>query len=129
LLFAALVGCRPAPQTNTIIDKAESPDGTSLAILVDRSYHMARVSDEYFLIVIPASRDVNEAIRTAHIGDSAALVATWASQLRLRWQSDDVLVVVCKSCGLEAIDVIKKLDHIGSVKVIYEGLPEHTAFD
>ena len=125
---AALAGCKPAPMTNTLVDRAQSPDGKSSAILVDRYYHAARVSDGFFLIVIPSSQNVDEAVNAPDIGDSSALVATWASKVRLRWQSNDTLLVICDSCGLKPIDVSKKLDHIGTTKIVFVGFPEHTAY-
>jgi len=111
-----------------VVDKAQSPDGTLSAILVDRYYHAALSSDEFFVIVISNGQDVVEAINARDIGDPAPLVATRAEKVRLRWQSNDTLLVICDSCGLEAIDINKKLDHVGSVKIIYQGFPEHTAY-
>jgi len=124
----ALLGCAPAPMKNTVLTKADSPDGKSSALLVDRYYHAARVADEFFLIVIPSNQDADQAINARHIGDSSALVASWASKIRLRWQSKDVLLVICDSCGLKPINISKKLDHIGSTKIVYEGFPRHTAY-
>ncbi len=89
LSFAILLlGCKPAPTKNTIIAKAESPDGKSSAVLVERYYQAARVSDVFFLVVIPVTHDVNEAKNARHIGDTSALVATRADKVRLRWQND-----------------------------------------
>jgi hypothetical protein len=129
LVFAAaLLSCKPAPQTNTVVDKAQSPNGRLSAILVNRHYHAARISDEFFIVLIPSGQSVDEAINARHIGDSAPLVATWANKVQLRWQSNDKLLVICDSCGLRAIDISKKLDRVGSVKISYEGFPEHTAY-
>jgi len=127
-LFAGLAGCKPVPVTNTVVDMAKSPDEKTSAILVDRYYHAARISDEFFLILIPSSQNIDEVVKARHIGDSSALVATWASKVRLHWQSNDTLLVTCDSCGLRPIDISKKLDHIGSFKIIYLGFPEHTAY-
>jgi hypothetical protein len=124
LAFAGLMGCRPAPMTNTVIAQAKSPDGKRNAILVDRYLHAARVSDGFFLIVIPDNQDLTEAINARNIGDSSALVATWADKVQLRWQDTSTLLVVCDSCGLRTIDVLKKLDHVGPTKIIYQGFPD-----
>lgn len=113
--------------TNTVVTQALSPDGKSSALLVDRHYQAARMSDEFFLIVISGSQSADEAIAARHIGDSAALVATWAGKVQLHWQSDDALLVTCDSCGLEAINISKKLDHVGSSKIVYHGFPAHIA--
>jgi hypothetical protein len=122
------MSCR-AKQTNTVVDKAQSPDGKLSAIFVDRYYHAARISDEFFLIVIPSRQNADEAINSRHIDDSSPLIATWANKVRVRWQSKDALLVICDSCGLEAINISKKLDHAGPIKIIYQGFPEHTAFE
>jgi hypothetical protein len=127
-LASALVSCKPAPMTNTVVAEATSPDGKSSALLVDRYYQAALAADEFFLIVIPRSQRTDQAINARHIGDRAALVATWASKVRLRWGSNDTLLVSCDSCGLKPIDISKRLDHIGSVKIVYQGFPEHTAY-
>ena len=122
-----LMGCKPAQMTNTVVARAQSPDGKSAALLVDRSYKAARVPDEFFLIVIASDEKPEEAIAEKHLGDSAALVATWANKVRLRWQANDVLVAACESCGLEAINISKEEDHVGTTKVLYEGFPTHIA--
>jgi hypothetical protein len=127
LALIGLAGCR-APQTNTVVAKAESPDGKHLALLVDRYFHAARISDEFFLIVVPTSQDVDQAINSGDIDVRSVLMATYASRVRVRWQDNDTLVATCDSCGLRAIDVIRKRDHLGSLKVIYQGFPEHTAY-
>jgi hypothetical protein len=79
------------------------------------------------LIVIPSGQDANEAVNARHIGDSSALVAIWAGKVQLRWLSGDALLVVCDSCGLKPIDISKKLDHIGTIKIVYQGFPVGTA--
>lgn len=113
---------------NTVVVRSESPDGKSSAILVDRYYQAARVSDEFFLIVVPSGQDADAAINVRQIGESSALVATLANKVQLRWQDNSTLLVVCDSCGLQAIDISKKLDHIGNTKIVYQGFPEHTAY-
>lgn len=127
LLPILLLACTPAPMKNTVVTKADSPDGKSSAVLVDRYYHAARVPDEFFLIVIPSNQDANEAINARGIGDSSALVAIWASKVQLRWHGDDTLLVVCDSCGLKPVDISKKLDRIGTIKILYQGFPAGTA--
>lgn len=127
-LLILLVGCRPAPTTNTVVARVQSPDGKTSAILVDRYYHIARVSDGFFLILVPRNQNASEAINARDIGNSSVLVATWASKVQLRWQSNDTLLVICNSCGLKPIDISKKSNNLGSVKIIYRGFPEHTAY-
>ena len=122
-----LMGCKPAPMTNTIVTQAQSPNGKASALLVDRSYKAARVPDEFFVIVIGSDKKPEEAIAERHLGVSAVLVATWANKVRLRWQTDDVLIAVCESCGLEAINISKKEDHVGTITVLYEGFPARIA--
>jgi len=126
-LLIALMGCKAAPTTNTVVAQAQSPDGKSSTLLVDRHYDAARVADEFFLIVIPGSQSADEAMAAKHIGDSAALVATWAGKVQLRWQSNDLLLVSCDSCGLEATNIAKKLDQVGPTKIVYQGFPAHIA--
>jgi len=113
---------------NTVVAKAESPDGTLVAVLVDPYYQVARVADGFFLIVVPNGQDVNLAISARDIGDSSALVATWANKVQIRWQDNSTLLVICDSCGLRAIDISKKLDHIGPTRIIYQGFPKGTAY-
>lgn len=127
-LVAAMTGCASAPATNTVVASARSPDGSHLALLVDRYYHAALTSDGFFLIVVAGDRSVDEAINARNIGDSAALVATWANKVKLHWLSDKTLLVICNSCGLKPIDIVKRADHAGSTKILYQGFPKHTAF-
>lgn len=128
VLVSVLVNCKRAQTTNTIVVRVTSPDGKFSALLVDRYYHAARVSDEFFLIVIPGDQNERQAVNARDIGDASALVTTRATKLQLRWQSNDTLLVICDWCGLKAIDISKKIDRIGSVKIIYQGFPEHTAY-
>jgi hypothetical protein len=127
LLLTAFIGCEAAPMTNTVVAQAQSPDGQSSALLVDRHYEAARLPDEFFLIVIPVSRSADAAIGAKDIGDSAALVATWASKVQVSWQRNDVLFVTCEACGLEAINIAKKLYNVGWTKIIYQGFPTRIA--
>jgi hypothetical protein len=127
-LLATLISCKPFPTTNTVIVKAESPDGKLSALLVDRFYHAARISDGFFLIVISSTRNADEAVNAQNIGESAALVATRADKVQLRWQDNETLVAICDSCGLEAIDISKELDRIESTKIVYQGFPDRTAY-
>lgn len=127
-MLIALMGCKPAPMTNTVVAEARSPDGALDALLVERHVHAALSSNSYFLITIPAAQTQAEALNARNIGDSAALVATRADKVQLRWQDSSTLLVICNSCGLQAIDISKKLDHIGKTKIVYQGFPEHTAY-
>jgi hypothetical protein len=127
LLPILLLACTPVQMKNTVVAKADSPDGKSSAVLVDRYYHAARVPDEFFLIVIPSNQDTNEAINARGIGNSSALVAIWASKIQLRWHGNDTLLVVCDSCDLKPIDISKKVDRIGTIKIVYQGFPAGTA--
>lgn len=127
-LPAVLIGCKAAPTTNTVVAKAQSPDGKTSALLVDRYYHTARVSDGFFLILVPSSQSATEAINARNIGGSAVLIATWASKVQLQWKDNHTLLVVCNSCGLKAIDISKKLDRLGPTTIVYQGFPVHTAY-
>lgn len=130
ILLLTLTSCKSAPTTNTIVSKAQSPNGKLSAILVDRYYHNALTSDMFFLMVIPRGRNISEVLNASNrtIHNSSPLVANWASKVQLRWKDNDTLLVICDSCGLKAIDISKKLDHTGSTKIIYKGFPEHTAY-
>lgn len=129
LLIAALaVSCR-APQNNTIVAKAVSPDGKLRAVLVDRYIRAALSSDEFFLVVEDSQVNMKHSITDPDIGDRAALIATGAEKVGLQWQNIDTLAVICDACGLKAIDISKKLDHVGGTRLIYRGFPKGTAYD
>jgi hypothetical protein len=121
-LCAASSGCRAAT-TNTVVARAVAPDGRRVAVLLDRYYHLARVSDEFFVIIVPDASGVDAAIKRPHIGDDAAFVATNAGKVRVQWVRRDTLVVTCEACGLQSIDVMKRVDHLGSVTVLHRGVP------
>jgi hypothetical protein len=123
VLLAIVFGCRPFAVTNTVVSKATSPNAKVVAILVDRRYHNARSSDEFSLILVQGTQSANSAIAARHIGESAALVATYASKLQLSWENDSTLRVVCNSCGLRPIDIEKKLTHLNAINIRYEGFP------
>lgn len=127
-LMATAIGCKTAPMTNTVVCRADSPSGGSSALLVERYVHAALSSNQFYLLVLSKNQDISKAVNDKDIGDSSPLVATLAGKVQLLWQSDNRLLVICDSCGLKAIDISKKLDHIGSVNINYRGFPEHTAY-
>ena len=127
LLLGLALACAAAPQTNSVVDKALSPDGRYLAVLVERYYHIARVSDEFFLMLMPAGQNVEDAISASNADLPAAFVATSAKGVRLLWKDDETLQVACESCGLQSIDIVKKLEHVGPIKIVYVGFPVGTA--
>jgi hypothetical protein len=127
-LVLALTGCKPAPMTNTIIDKRLSPDGHSYAILVERYRHAALNANIFYVVVAPRGEDVANIINNENIEASAAIVATKANRLKLSWENQTTVRVQCDACGIEAIDIMKKVDHSGGYKFFYVGLPEHTAY-
>lgn len=121
-----VLGCFGSTAT-LIVDQVVSPDGSHIAMLVDRYYDATRGSDEFFVIVVAGKEFASRAATMRHIGESAVLVATRAGKVRLRWQSDATLLVKCDACGLEAIDIQKKEDRSGTVSIIYQGFPEDAA--
>ena len=115
--------------TNTIITQAGSSDGSSSAVLIRRYRRAALSNDAYYVVVIPKGKDVQRVINEEAIGKSAVLAATLASQVTLVWQQDGTLHVICKACGLEAIDIMTKRRQAGRNKVVYDGFPQHTAYE
>jgi hypothetical protein len=128
VLSAVLLGCETAPMTNTVISRADNPNGQSSALLVERYYHAALSADQIYLFLLPKDHELTKALNDKDIGDSSALVATGAQRVVLKWENSGTLLVICDACGIEAIDISKKLDHIGSTKIVYQGFPEHTAY-
>ncbi len=128
MVSMVFLGCKTVPMTNTIVNRADSPNGKSSALLIERYYHAALNANQFYLLVLSKEQDPNGAINDKDIGDSAALVATKASRVELKWDPSGTLLVSCDSCGIQAIDVSKELDHLGSTKIVYQGFPEHTAY-
>ena len=117
-----------APMTNTVIRRADNPYRKASALLVERYYKAALGNDQFYLLVVADGQDANKAINDDSIAESSALVATLAGKVQLRWQDRDTLLVICDRCGLEAVDISKKLDNLGSTKIVYHGFPAHTAY-
>jgi hypothetical protein len=128
--FVMLPGCKAthALMTNTIVRQVANPYRKTSAVLVERYYKAALSNDQFYLLLLSDQQNANRTINDEDIADSSALVATLAGKVQLRWQDKDRLMVICDSCGLEAVDISKKLDHIGSTKIVYQGIPEHTAY-
>lgn len=122
------LGCRTAPMTNTVVTHADNPNGRSSAVLVERYYHAALSSNQFYLLLLPKEQNIDKAAGVKNLAESSVFVGTLASKVQLRWESRDTLLVICDSCGLEAIDISKKLDHLGSTKIVYQGFPKHTAY-
>ena len=132
--FTALLllagGCQHrAPMTNTILATASAPDGSSSAVLIRRYRHAALNNDLFYVVLIPTGADIQKVINDEDIGNSAVLVATSASRVKLQWKQDNALHVICDACGLEPIDIMKKRRQAGQNTVVYDGFPQHTAYD
>ena len=119
-----LAGCAPPSASNSIAVREQGPDGNQLAVLVDRTYLKSRSSDEFFLLVVHPSANLEEAIAPRDIWNSSALVATNAERVKLQWQGNDTLRVICDSCELRPIDIEPRVDRLGAVTIVYEGVPE-----
>ncbi len=122
------MSCEHVTTTNVVVAKAQSADGRSIALLVERHYKAARISDGFFLLIVAGDNDVDKAIQDADIASASVLIATSAANVHIRWESNELLVVECDSCGLKPIDISKKLDQLGSIRIIYRGFPDHTAY-
>ena len=129
ILIIGVSGCGRVPATNTIAVQAQRPDGQLSAILVKRELKVALSADEFFLILVPHKKNVDEAISESDIGDSAAFVATSADKVRLQWLNNDTLIVECNSCGLKPIDIEKKVDQVAQTRIAYRGFPRGTAYE
>jgi hypothetical protein len=127
LAFAPL-GCKTAPITNAIVSRADNPNGETSALLVQRYRRAALTSDGFYLLIVSKNQDVSKAINNEAIHNSSALVATSAKLVQLHWQDRGTLIISCASCGLQAVDITKKLNHVGPFRIIYEGFPKHTAY-
>ena len=114
--------------TNIVVYRADNPSGQLSALLVERSYRAALNANQFYLLVLPKEENLETALNDKDIGDSSALVATKARRVVLRWEDNGNLLVICNSCGIEAIDISKKLNHLGTTKIVYQDFPEHTAY-
>ena len=123
-----LIGCRPSPMTNTVVNQARNPNGRSSAILVERYRHAALSSNVFYVLIISTNEDVVKVTNDENIAKRSALVATKASRLKLAYDNPSTLLVTCEACGVEAIDIMKKLDHVGDTTIRYQGFPQHTAY-
>ncbi len=130
MMLCVVASCsRPAPMTNTIIDQVRAPDSSSSAVLVRRSRSAALSNDVFYVVVIPTGRNIQHVINEEDIRKSAVLVATLASKVKLSWPEGGPLHVLCNACGLEAIDIMTKQPQAGQHRVVYDGFPQHTAYD
>jgi hypothetical protein len=125
---AMLVGCKPAPMTNTVVEQAKNPNGRSSAILVERYRHAALSANVFYVLILSTDEDLGKATNDEDIEKRSALVATKASKVTLRYETPSTLRIVCEACGLEAIDIMQKLDRLGDTTIVYQGFPQHTAY-
>jgi hypothetical protein len=125
---ATLIGCKPAPMTNTVVDQSKNPNGRSSAILIERYRHAALSANVFYVLIVSDNEEVAKVANNEDIEKRSALVATKASKVRLRYENPSTLLVTCDACGLEAIDIMQKLDHLGATSIRYQGFPQHTAY-
>ncbi len=126
----AVNGCAGEPRWDPadviVVQSAPSADGRHAALLVRHVHPEALSTDEYTVSVAsgPAPRD---SVAVARLADTASVARlTRAEAVRLRWLGDSLLAVSCAACGLEAVDVIRREDRAGAVRVRYEGFPAET---
>jgi hypothetical protein len=124
-----LIGCKPSPMTNTVVDQEKNPNGRSSAILVERYRHAALNANIFYVLVLSNNEDRGKATNDEEIEKRSALVATKASKVKLHYENPSTLLVICDACGLEAIDIMRKRDHIGDTTIVYQGFPQHTAYE
>jgi hypothetical protein len=127
-LAIILIGCRTAPMANTVVDQDKNPDGRSSAILVERYRHAALNANIFYVLVLSSNEDLERATNDEEIEKRSALVATKASKVILRYENSSTLLVICNACGLEAVDIMQKRDHVADTKIVYQGFPQHTAY-
>ena len=130
--LTASAGCaghyEPRPEDVEVVRVAAAPGGARSALLV-RHINRAALSSDTYDVLVAAGRPPATAAGVARLSDTAvaALHATGAVGVGLRWAGDTALTLVCANCGLEAIDVMERRDRIGPVWVAYEGFPRGTA--
>jgi hypothetical protein len=103
--------------TNTVVDQSKNPNGRSSAILVERYRHAALSANVFYVLIVSDNEDVAKVANNEDIEKRSALVATKASKVRLRYDNPSTLLVTCDACGLEAIDIMQKLDRLGATSI------------
>ena len=93
-----LIGCKPAPMTNTVVDQSKNPNGRSSAILVERYRHAALSANVFYVLIVSDNEEVAKVANNEDIEKRSALVATKASTVRLRYDNPST----CSSPAMRA---------------------------
>lgn len=127
--LALSAGCGPGvPNDVTLVRQSVNPSGAREAFLIRRHNGSALNNDLYMIQVVPAHGPFASPAMSRMDRDSAALIATRADSLRLKWNSDTELLVVCDRCGMESVDIMQSRASAAGVRIKFLGLPSSDAY-
>jgi hypothetical protein len=106
--FASSLGCNPCREE--ILNSSTSPDGKWTAVTVMRDCG-ATTAEIVSINVRPADAQKLDA-------ENNAFVIKHEYATDVTWTSGNILTLRCRQCTAQ--DVLKKLDKVGPVKVIYD---------
>jgi type VI protein secretion system component VasK len=107
LAFEELSGCNLCK--DEVLEKAASPDGKWVATIMTRD--CGATTSEYIAV------NLQDAKQKRLDEENNVFVVKHLHPLHVFWQGNDSLAVDCGNCNLD--EAAKKLEKLGSVKVIY----------
>jgi hypothetical protein len=85
-------------------------------------------SDTFFL-VLSRKTSLSSFDLTRAFHNNPPLYLTEGRNLELDWREKDNLHVICASCGIAKIDVMRRAFQAGNISISYDGFPNGTAAD
>jgi hypothetical protein len=128
IVLWGICGCAHDEGKYKILREVRSPDGKTLAQLVQRESRAALSADTYFIVLSQYRLDEGSLHLAYQERDRPFLDVTNGQNLLLEWTAPKNLGIVCNNCGLEDIDVMTKRPEANGISVSYKGFPVGTAY-
>lgn len=116
-----LNGCHKARRIDTITASVLNPAADYRATVLKENYVAALVSDVTIVYITSGPGQYKKAPQEDFPTSLVAVIMAQCGPLKLKWQDNRTLSVVCVHCGRELSDASRRVDAVGSIRVVYEG--------
>lgn len=132
LVLIVLSGCRGVESRDALLSTVSSPSHTRRATIIQRQYVIDGKVENSPATYVLVSDDTGEPSYPSGVDFPAAEVVmkpAHCGPLKLTWNGDDDLVIVCDRCGLALAAAGEHVNQIGKTKIEYEGFPDSSSWE
>jgi len=132
LALIPLSGCHGLESRDALLSTVPSPSHTRRATIIQRQYVIDGKVENSPATYVLLSDDTGEPVYPSGVDFPAAQVVmkpAHCGPLKLTWNGDDDLIIVCDRCGLALAAVGNHANQLGKTKIEYEGFPESSSWE